>query len=124
MLFFSIVARLSEPLSDEEARLLKTNAAFATVRYAQRDEQSTLIFVCDAADDTLSLSAAANPDRLREQPIEEAARKFLGLLCDREARMEVSEIKGETAYENLKTAARCRVTFDALVAGLLDYVSR
>ena len=27
-------------------------------------------------------------------------------------------------HENLKTAARCRVTFDALVAGLLDYVSR
>lgn len=112
MLFFSIVARLSEPLSDEEARLLKTNAAFATAKYAQRDEQSTLIFVCDAADDTLSLSAAANPDRLREQPIEEAARKFLGLLCDREARMEVSEIKGETAYENLKTADQKRLVRD------------
>lgn len=27
-------------------------------------------------------------------------------------------------HENLKTAARCRVTFDALVAGLLGYVSR
>ena len=67
MLFFSIVARLTEPLSDEEARLLKTNAAFATAKYAQRDEQSTLIFVCDAADDVLSLAAAANPDRLREQ---------------------------------------------------------
>lgn len=26
-------------------------------------------------------------------------------------------------HENLKAAARCRVTFDALVAGLLDYVS-
>ena len=99
MLFYSIVARLTEPLSDEEARLLKTNAAFATARYAQRDEQSTLIFVCDTADDTLSLAAAANPDRLREQPIEEAAREFLGLLCDCEARMDISEIKGETAYE-------------------------
>ncbi len=25
-------------------------------------------------------------------------------------------------HENLKTSPRCRVTFDALVAGLLDYV--